>query len=252
MFTNLDLVLESTAPLRMAATPSLFADYPCLQKANMYTCLDFDLDALQAGININHREKFFQQRASRRIAIKRLYQRQPVGTVCVEQVNSQMVVTTLILFLILNRIRSKFTNRIKICNRAAVVRAVISHRSKSAQGTKSHSSSETGSHNKDGRKSKVMKSDTVSQCHRKVDRSSKVVATTSPAMIYIETMCIFVVKGHMYLLMIIRQRLLMSGDVELNPGPLDGECTDVHFELCIPLKIQVGWPIIRLKCTEND
>ena len=219
MFTNLDLVLESTAPLRMAATPSLFADYryPCLQKTNMYTCLDFDLDALQAGINMNHREKFLQQRASRRVAIKRLYQRQPVGIVCVEQVNSQMVVTTLILLLILNQIRSKSANRIKICNRAAVVHAVISHTAKSAQATKSHLSSETRSHPKDGRRSKVMESITV-QCHRKANCSSKVVATTSPAMSYIETI---EVKGHMYLLMIIRQRLLISGDVELNPGPLD-------------------------------
>ena len=211
MFTNVDLVLESTATLRMAATPSLFADYPCLQleKADMYTCMDFDLDALQAGINVNHRDKFLQQRANCRVAMKRLYQRHPAGTVCVEQVNSEVVVTTLIFILILNRIRSKFANRIKVCNRAAVVRAVMSHKAKSTQATKSHLlSSETGSHNKDVRRSKV------------------IVATTSPAMSCTETMCMFVVKGHMYLPMIIRQRLLVSGDVELNPGPLNGECTD--------------------------
>ena len=224
MFTNLDLVFESTSTLRMAATPSLFADYPCLQKANMYTCTDFDLDALQAGIDVSHREKFLQQRASRRVAMKRLYQRHPVGTVCVEQVNSQMVATTLIFILILNRIRSKFANRIKICNQEAVGHAIMSHSAKSAQATNNHSSLETGSHNKDGHRSKVMKSVTVSQCHHKADQSSKVVATT---MTYIETMCMFVMKGHMYILMIIRQRLLMSGDVELNPGPLDGERYEV-------------------------
>ena len=211
MFTNLDLVLESTATLRMAATPSLFADYPCLQKTNMlrYTCLDFDLDALQAGISMNHREKFLQQRASRRVAMKRLYQRHPVGTVCVEQVNSEVVVTTLIFILILNQIRSKFANRIKVCNRAAVVPAIMSHKAKSVQATNYHLLSlETGLHNKEVRRSMV------------------IMATTSPAMSCTETMCMFVVKGHMYLPMIIRQRLLMSGDVELNPGPLNGECTD--------------------------
>ena len=35
--------------------------------------------------------------------------------------------------------------------------------------------------------------------------------------------CVYVDKGEMYLLVIIHQRLIMSGDVELNPGPLDGE-----------------------------
>ena len=34
---------------------------------------------------------------------------------------------------------------------------------------------------------------------------------------------VFGVRGHVrYLWAVIRQRLLMSGDVELNPGPLDG------------------------------
>ena len=245
MFTNLDLVLESTATLRMAATPSLFADYPCLQKANMYTCTDFDLDALQAGINVSHREKFLQQRASRRVAMKRLYQRHPVGTVCVEQVNSQMVVTTLILFLILNRIHSKSANGIKTCNRAAIVLAVMSHRAKSAQAIKS---SETGSHHKDGCSSKVMEYITVSQCHHKADYSSKVVATTSPAMTYIETMCMFVVKGHVYLLMIIRQRLLMSGDVELNPGPLDGE----YYEMKHVASINLWYLCACIKGVDTD
>ena len=36
-------------------------------------------------------------------------------------------------------------------------------------------------------------------------------------------MCVYAKKGEMYLDVIIRQRLVMSGDVELNPGPLGGE-----------------------------
>ena len=152
--------------------------------------------------------------------MKRLYQRHPVGTVCVEQVNSEVVVTMLIFILILNRIRSKSATRIKICNRAAIVHAIMSHRTKSAQATTSHSSLETRSHHRDGRRSKVMENITVAPCHCKADWSSKVVATTSPAV------SMFEVKGH-NLLMLIRQRLLMSGDVELNPGPLDSECYEM-------------------------
>ena len=36
-------------------------------------------------------------------------------------------------------------------------------------------------------------------------------------------MYVYVEKDEMYLQVIIHQRLVMSGDVELNPGPLDGE-----------------------------
>ena len=35
--------------------------------------------------------------------------------------------------------------------------------------------------------------------------------------------CVYAEKGEMYLLVIIHQRLIMSGDVELNPGPMNGE-----------------------------
>ena len=35
--------------------------------------------------------------------------------------------------------------------------------------------------------------------------------------------CVYAEEGQMYLLVIIHQRLLRSGDVELNPGPLGGE-----------------------------
>ena len=37
------------------------------------------------------------------------------------------------------------------------------------------------------------------------------------------SMCVCVEKGEMYLQVIIYQRLVMSGDVELNPGPLGGK-----------------------------
>jgi hypothetical protein len=47
-------------------------------------------------------------------------------------------------------------------------------------------------------------------------------ATANPAM-YREK-GVDTLKGRPYLLVVIRQLLLMSGDVELNPGPLDGEC----------------------------
>ena len=36
-------------------------------------------------------------------------------------------------------------------------------------------------------------------------------------------MCVCAEKGEMYLQVIIHQRLVMSGDVELNPGPLGGK-----------------------------
>ena len=50
--------------------------------------------------------------------------------------------------------------------------------------------------------------------------SSKGIAFTLPVP---SVGIIFGVRGHMrYLRAVIRQRLLMSGDVELNPGPLDG------------------------------
>ena len=35
--------------------------------------------------------------------------------------------------------------------------------------------------------------------------------------------CVWGDKCHLYLIMIIRQHLLMSGDLELNPGPLGGK-----------------------------
>ena len=40
-----------------------------------------------------------------------------------------------------------------------------------------------------------------------------------------ETVAVMLFICHMiaFLLVVIRQRLLMSGDVELNPGPLDGK-----------------------------
>lgn len=53
-----------------------------------------------------------------------------------------------------------------------------------------------------------------------------IVKTGSYSSIAIETtmiVCVWGDKCHLYLIMIIRQHLLMSGDLELNPGPLGGK-----------------------------
>ena len=177
----------------LAATPNWWdmPGYSCLRQVSMDTCKDVDLDVLQTGINLSHRDKFLRDRASRRVAMKRLYQRHPVSTLCQEGVGkcNDIMGATLILFLILYRICSKQSRaqaaRIRICNRAALVHTVKSkaERAAAAQGC------------------------AVVPSYQKVAHGS--------------TATIVEVKGHAYLLMVVRQLLLMSGDVELNPGPLD-------------------------------
>ena len=112
----------------LAATPNWWdmPGYSCLRQVRMDKSKDADLDVLQAAINLSHRDKLLRDRASRRVAMKRLYQRHPMSTLCQEGVSkcSDMMDATLILFLILYRICSKRSQaqvaRIKTRNRAAV------------------------------------------------------------------------------------------------------------------------------------
>jgi hypothetical protein len=57
---------------------------------------------------------------------------------------------------------------------------------------------------------------------------SSTVITANPVAVHrekeMDTVTVEAKPGRSYLLVVIRQLLLMSGDVELNPGPLDGEC----------------------------
>ena len=72
-----------------------------------------------------------------------------------------------------------------------------------------------------------------SKSFKKAGSNNNIMETTRPPPV-IETtvvMCVYAEEGQMYLLVIIRQRLLRSGDVELNPGPLDGEQL-THLHTC--------------------
>ena len=70
-------------------------------------------------------------------------------------------------------------------------------------------------------------------CH-KAGRVSEIMATTSlPSVQEIEKMA-YVLQMMAFLLMVVRLRLIMSGDVELNPGPLDqGEYNDIQHSLLL-------------------
>ncbi len=59
----------------LAATPNWWdmPGYSCLRQVRMDDSKDVDLDVLQAAINLSHRDKFLRDRASRRVAMKRLY-----------------------------------------------------------------------------------------------------------------------------------------------------------------------------------
>ena len=216
----------------LAATPNWWdmPGYSCLRQVRMDKSKDVDLDVLQAAINLSHRDKFLRDRVSRRVAMKRLYQRHPVSTLCQEGVSkcSDMMGATFILFLILYRICSKRSQaqvaRIKTRNRAAVVRAVKADHLQFKGGTvakpcrhKSECSSVTSD------KVKVVdcmsKDRTVDRSNHKASCSSKVIAATTPTL----AEGAFDVRGHVrYLRAIIHQHLLLSGDIELNPGPPDG------------------------------
>ena len=67
-------------------------------------------------------------------------------------------------------------------------------------------------------------SSTVSpSCHKSGPISKKVVETTDLPLAEETAVMLRAIEVIAFLLVIIRQRLLMSGDVELNPGPLDGK-----------------------------
>ena len=142
-----------------------------------------DLDVVQARVNL-HPDKFCRQRASRRVAMKRLYQRRLVVTVCVEGVCKEWVAATLLLVLWLLRIRSK---KVKVQDKGCASCAVS-----------------LSSHCKAGHVSEIM--------------------ATTPDREMAVMLCVLQVMD--FLLVVVRLRLIMSGDVELNPGPLDqGGCS---------------------------
>ena len=216
----------------LAATPNWWdmPGYSCLRQVSMDTNKDGYLDVLQAAINLSHRDKFLRDRASRRVAMKRLYQRHPVSTLCQEGVSkcSDMMGATFILFLILYRICSKRSQaqaaRIQIHNRAAVVRAVKADHVQFKGGTVARPySHKTGCSPITSDKAKAVdcmsKDRTVDRSNHEASYSSKIIAATTPTL----AVDAFDVRDHVrYLRAIIHQRLLLSGDIELNPGPLDG------------------------------
>ena len=207
----------------LSTTPNWWEDYPCLRQVSTED-VNVDLDVLQAGINLSGRGHFHRDRASRRVAMKRLYQRHPVNTLCQEGVRqcTGMMAAMLFLLLILYRIRSKRSraqpHMIKIRDRArqAVVRAIKADREDRAKvkgGSMTHLKSAESNHKAERNVEALV----CTPKDRTVDPSN-FMASTSPAPV----MSLFDVRGHVYLWAVIRQRLLMSGDVELNPGPIDG------------------------------
>ena len=205
--------------LTLSATPKWWDadDFVCLREVRTDTNgKDVDLDVLQAAIDLGHRgDKFLRDRASRRVAVKRLYQRHPVNTLCQEGVGkcSAVIGASFILLFILYQIFSKLqprahAARIKNRNRAAVVHRVRAARlcricpscHKADNGITA-----TSSHYEDG-----CSAGSTTAVNPAINREKGAnTLDTKP--------------GRSYLLVVIRQLLLLSGDVELNPGPLDGE-----------------------------
>ncbi len=218
--------------LLLSATPNWWdaEDFICLHEVHTDTSgKDPDLDVLQTIIDLGHRgDKCLRDRASHRVAVKRLYQRHPINTMCQEGVskcNAVMGATFILLFL-LYHIFFKQPPRIhaarnKICNRVAVVRAVKADKRDHAQ-VKCTSSSHNCSVAASGKAFEghcIPKDCTVDPSNHDNPHSSKDVAFIFP----IPSIGEFGVRGHVrYLRAVIRQCLLMSGDVEVNPGPLDG------------------------------
>ena len=211
----------------LAATPNWWdmPGYSCLRQVRMDKSKDIDLDVLQAAINLSHRDKFLRDQASRRVAMKRLYQHHPVSTLYHEGVSkcSDMMGATFILFLILYRICSKRSQaqatRIKIRNRAAIVRAVKADQAVIYCPISS-------SHHKAGHRLMIRLSAAITVSNCKGNQSAKVTTTglhVCRGSRGIIPYSVFEVKGQAYHMAVIRQLLLMSGDVELNPGPLDSE-----------------------------
>ena len=209
----------------LSTTPNWWEDYPCLRQVSTED-VNVDLDVLQAGINLSGRGQFHCDRASRRVAMKRLYQRHPVNTLCQEGVRqcTGVMAAMLFLLLILYRIRSKRSraqpDRIKTLNRAAVVRAIKVDREDCAKVkggvmTYRKSSDHKAERNVVGAV-KAYHSTNLSHCEGS-SCSAKALANAETEVITL------VAKGRAHLLVVIRQLLLMAGDVELNPGPLDGK-----------------------------
>ena len=207
-----------------STTPNWWEDYPCLRQVRTEDVI-VDLDVLQAGINLSGRGKFHHDRASRRVAMRWLYQRHPINTLCQEGVRqcAGMMAAMLVLFFILYRIHSKRSrDRIKIHNRAAVVRAIKADREDRAKVKGDNMTPCKSSNHKAERNvvtaKAVVKDRTVDPSNHEAGCSSNFMASTSP----VPVMSLFDVRGHVYLRAVIRHRLLMSGDVELNPGPING------------------------------
>ena len=137
---------------------------------------DTPLDVLEAAVNLQ-RDQFIRRRGRARLAVKRLYQRYPVVTVCADAVLSQWVVAALFLILWLLRIRSK--TKIRVCHLGST---------------------------------STLLPPAVVCCHGKACTSESYPASVEEKRVIPRVMD--------YLLAVVRQRLIMSGDVELNPGPL--------------------------------
>ena len=223
--------------LSVSTTPNWWDadDFVCLREVRTDSGKDVDLDVLQAAIDLGHRgDKFLRDRASRRVAMKRLYQRHPVNTLCQEGVGkcSAVMGSSFILLFILYQIFSKLqpqvhAARIKSRNRAAVVHAVRADQADSALmkdnavtiSSTSHSCSVVASSDKAGKEGDcVSKGYNTDPSNHVNSHSSKGITlnSTSPT----PSVGVFGVRGHVQA--VIYQHLLMSGDVELNPGPLDG------------------------------
>jgi hypothetical protein len=123
-----------------------------------------------------------------------------------------------ILLFILHQICSKLlprihAARIKSRNRAAVVRFVKGDRAATlcrmcpSCGQAYHRLTTTSSHCEDSCSAGTMTTTNPASVHREKGVNTVEAKPSRP-----------------YLLVVIQQLLLMSGDVELNPGPLDGEC----------------------------
>ena len=155
-----------------------------------------DLNVTQTCINL-HLDKSLRQLSSCKLANKRIHAYRHVIAMCV--VHPTLLILALLVML---RIRSKSLKfkfphlPIKQCCSSSNVNPL--HHNKSTY---------TG-----GSKDNVME-------------------TTKPPLAVETTVvvCVYAAKGQMYLLVVIRQRLLRSGDVELNPGPLDSEWCSYNY-----------------------
>ena len=189
-------------------------DYSCVREVIVERSKAVDLDVLQAAINVSGRDKFRCDVASRRVAMKRMYQGHPVNTLCQEGLGecNGVVGATFILIIILYRICSKQSRvhaaRIKTRNRPAVVHAIkVDHTTK-------HCLMCPICHKAD---------------HKSIEGSccAKARTTANPAVCRDQEMRVikysFLKTNGANLLVVIQRFLLMSGDIELNPGPLDGE-----------------------------